>query len=141
MCTGRQDTLHNDIQHNHKINATLITMSALSCLVSFMLSAANQPIMLSVIMSNVIMLSVMAPCTVADDVFPTLCTPPTTKNLNLPSRRKTPNLFQIFMNEGQAGLNVASLLLHFVSYFKVQIFAETNFFQISNDGTARFKKM
>jgi hypothetical protein len=44
------------------------------------------------------------------------------------------------MNEGQAGLNVASYLLHFVSYFKVQIFAEMIFFfQISN-GTARFKK-
>jgi ABC-type Fe3+ transport system permease subunit len=65
---GRHDTQHNDIQHNNKQNVTLSTMAlsimaVLLCCVSYMphmLFVTKKPFMSSVIMLNVVMLSVMA---------------------------------------------------------------------------------
>ncbi len=63
-------TQRNDIQRKYKWNATLSIMAlnaescyaeGRSCWVSFMVSVANKPIMLSVIMQIVVMLSVVAP--------------------------------------------------------------------------------
>jgi hypothetical protein len=70
------DTQHNDIQHNNKENSTLSIMTFIImtlnaecylliliyaechlCNLSFMLSIANKPIMLSVIMLNSVVLS------------------------------------------------------------------------------------
>jgi hypothetical protein len=60
---GRQDTQHNDIHHNdtqHNIKKTTLSIMVFG-LNTEMLSVTNKLIMLSVVMQNVLMLSVTTP--------------------------------------------------------------------------------
>jgi hypothetical protein len=60
--TQHYDTQHNDIQHNNKYNVTLSIMTD-HCYaeLSLMLRVTYKPFKLSVIMVNVVMLSVVEP--------------------------------------------------------------------------------
>ncbi len=58
----RHDIQHNDTQRNDiRHNGTQYRYAECPCLVSFMLNVVNKPIMLSVAMQNVIILSVVVP--------------------------------------------------------------------------------